>query len=145
MGRNEFKITGEHRRWARVRQRKYGDSTAKYLALIAAQDGRCALSGVPLIFNSAQGGGSTPGGAGCHPLYAALDHCVPGSTGHGVQIVSYALNDLKGHLPLECFRALSRTQAWRRLMESWRRQQIRNRADREAFRALLRPLPRQTK
>jgi hypothetical protein len=59
--------------------------------------------------------------------------------------VSYALNDLKGHLPLDCFIALSRTQSWQRLMKAWRRQQLRNDANRDAFRALLRPLPKQDK
>lgn len=139
---NGFQFTGEHRRWARNRQRTYGGSIADYLALIATQNGRCAFSDVPLVFASANGGGYVSGGLGCHPLYAALDHCAPGSICHGIQIVSYALNDLKGHLPLECFIALSGTPAWQRLMEAWRRQQIRNAADRAAFRALLRPLPK---
>lgn len=139
---NNFQFTGEHGRWARARQRTYGGSTADYLALIAAQHGKCAFSSVPLIFDSAHGGGSTPGGSGCHPLYAALDHCAPGSRCQGIQIVSYALNDLKGHLPLDCFNALSRTPPWQRLMKAWRRQQIHNDADREAFRALLRPSPK---
>ena len=142
MKTNDFHFTSEHQRWARARQRIYGGSTADYLNLIETQRGKCAFSDVPLIFDSAHGGGSTPGGPGCHPLYAALDHCAPGSRYHGIQIVSYALNDLKGHLPLDCFISLSRTPSWQRLMKEWRRQQLRNEADREAFRSLLRPLPK---
>lgn len=136
---NDFQTTAEHRRWARARQRAHGGSSADYLALIAAQNGKCAFSRVPLIFDRAHGGGYTPGCAGAHPLYAALDHCAPGSRSHGFQIVSYALNDLKGHLPLDCFRELIQTRSWQRLMAAWRHQQRFDVSDRQAFRALLRP------
>ena len=98
----QFALTEDHRRWARGRQRRYGGRSIDYLTLIANQRGRCALSGVSLIFAVAEG---TPqaGGRGCHPLYAALDHASPGSSRAGYQIICYALNDLKGHLPLDCF------------------------------------------
>jgi hypothetical protein len=132
-----FQLTDEHRRWARARQRGYGGKILDYLTLIYNQRGRCAFSDVPLIFDAAEGGGAIPGGQGCHPIYAALDHCAPGSNCHGFQIVSYALNDLKGHLPLDCFEALCRSTAWLRLMDTWRRQYRRDASDREAFRALL--------
>ena len=135
---DKFHLSDDHRRWARTRQRKYGGKTDDYLSLIRKQRGRCAFSDVPLIFDGSDGGGSVPGGPGCHPIYAALDHCAPGSNCHGFQIVSYALNDLKGHLPLDCFVALCRSAAWLRLMGTWRRQYGRNASDREAFRALLR-------
>jgi len=138
-GMNDFQFTVEHRRWARARQRAHGGSIADYLTLIAAQDGMCAFSGVPLIFDRAHGGGYTPGCTGSHPIYAALDHCAPGSRSDGFQVVSYALNDLKGHLPLDCFRELTQTPSWQRLMAAWRRQQLLDVADRQAFRALLRP------
>jgi hypothetical protein len=134
---SKFQLTDHHRRWARTRQHKYGGKTDAYLTLIHDQRGRCALSDVPLIFDPNEGGGSVPGGPGCHPVYAALDHCAPGSNCHGFQVVSYALNDLKGHLPLDCFVALCRSVAWRRLMDGWRRQYRRDVSDREAFRALL--------
>lgn len=135
---DRFHLTDDHRRWAQTRQRKYGGKTDHYLTLIDNQRGRCAFSEVPLIFDARDGGGSVPGGPGCHPIYAALDHCAPRSNCHGFQIVSYALNDLKGHLPMDCFVALCRSTAWRRLMQAWRRQHRRNTSDREAFRALLR-------
>lgn len=137
-GSANFVLTDDHRRWARSRQRTYGGSTKDYLLLICKQGGRCAFSNVPLIFAASEGGGSIPGGRGCHPVYAALDHCAPGSDCQGFQVVSYALNDLKGHLPIDCFAALCRTAAWRRLMRAWRRQHRRDISDREAFRSLLR-------
>src|SRR5436190_15177843 len=118
----KFEISADHRRWARARVRSYGGTSQEYLDLIAAQRGKCAFSKVPLFFDSPNGGGFTPGCAGCHPVYVALDHCAPGSRSHGFQIVSYALNDLKGHLPLDCFLALTTTQAWKRLMKAWRQQ-----------------------
>lgn len=134
-----FQISAEHRRWAAARKRTHGGSTADYVALIAAQNGKCAFSDVPLIFDRAHGGGYTPGCTGAHPIYAALDHCAPGSRCHGFQVVSYALNDLKGHLPLDCFRELTQTSSWQRLMTAWRDQQHLDVTDRKAFRALLRP------
>jgi hypothetical protein len=141
---NEFQITAEHRCWAARRQRKSGGRRSDYLALIAAQDGKCAFSDVPLIFDPAYGGGNTPGCPPAHPTYATLDHCAPGSRSHGFQIVSSALNDLKGHLPLDCFRELTRTPSWQKLMAAWRRQQRLDFNDDHAFRALLRP-PNQAK
>jgi len=78
------------------------------------------------------------GKLGCHPLYAALDHTAPGSDHEGHRIVSYALNDLKGHLPHDCFVALAQTKAWSRLMELWRAQAAEDADDREGFYALLR-------
>jgi hypothetical protein len=49
------------------------------------------------------------------------------------------LNDLKGHLPPDCFQALSETSAWKSLMERWRVQALKDNFDREAFKRLLRP------
>lgn len=127
----------DHRRWARNRQRLYGRSQRYYLELIASQAGCCALSGVQLRFD-AVGGTPIAGGLGCHPLYAALDHVAPGSDHEGYQVVSYALNDLKGHLPYDCFLALTLTTAWQRLMDAWRAQALQDPEDRESFYALLR-------
>lgn len=133
---SDFEITSDHRRWARARQRDNGGSTGDYVELIQLQQGVCIFSGVPLLFDSRYGTSKT-GGPGCHPLYASLDHCAPG--GAECWIVCYALNDLKGHIPAECFDALRKTAAWKRLMERWYRQFARNWRDREAFYALLRP------
>lgn len=91
-----------------------------------------------MIFDNAEGTPIT-GGRGCHPLYPAVDHIDPGNPHGGHQIMCYALNDLKGHLPTECFNALKRTKAWRTLMAKWRRQTGRNTRNRAAFMTLLRP------
>ena len=79
------------------------------------------------------------GGNGCHPLYPAVDHVDPGNSNGGHQIVCNALNDLKGHLPVECFEALKKTNAWNELMKQWVAQANENRTDRDAFKKLLRP------
>ena len=91
-----------------------------------------------MIFDVEEG---TPvkGGKGCHPLYPAVDHIDPKNPDGGHQIVCYALNDLKGHLPLECFNALKATKAWKTLMKQWRKQAKKDRTAREAFKRLLRP------
>ncbi len=129
-------FTDDHKRWAKNRRRLYGRTQQYYLDIIARQNGCCALSRVSLKFDAISG---TPigGGVGCHPLYAALDHTAPGSDREGHQIVSYALNDLKGHLPYECFLALKQSQAWQKLMTAWQEQAAEDADDREAFYSLL--------
>lgn len=91
-----------------------------------------------MVFDPKKG---TPvkGGEGCHPLYPAVDHIDPGNPAGGYQIVCYALNDLKGHLPYDCFKALQSTDAWKKLMKMWVDQAEHDNKDREAFRRLLRP------
>lgn len=129
-------LTQEQKKWA---SRKRQGATAKALRLLLiAQGGRCALSGVQMIFENAEGT-PVPGGKGCHPLYPAVDHKDPGNPKGGYQIVCYALNDLKGHLPPDCFKALSETAEWQLLMERWRAQAAKDKNDREAFMRLLRP------
>jgi len=96
------------------------------------------MSDVEMIFDNIEGA-PVKGGRGCHPLYPAVDHIDPGNPEGGHQIVCYALNDLKGHLPCECFEALSGTSAWLALMEQWRKQAHKDKTDREAFMQLLRP------
>ena len=50
-----------------------------------------------------------------HPLYPAVDHIQCGTKERGHQIVCYALNDVKGHLPFDCFEALKQYRAMERV------------------------------
>lgn len=133
-----FEINSHHKRWASNAKQRYGRAREYYLELVRVQEGRCAFSDVPLLFDAADG---TPvkGGHGCHPLYAALDHRAPGSDEQGHHVVCYALNDLKGHLPHDCFIALVETAAWQRLMAAWRHQASLDSSNRKSFYALVRP------
>jgi hypothetical protein len=130
-----FLITADHHRWAKSAARKYGHGKSYWLELIALQQGRCAFSGIQLLFDAASGT-AVAGGKGVHPIYAAVDHCAPGRDDLGHQIVSYDLNDLKGHLPLDCFKDLCATSSWQGLMAKWRVQAEQNNEDCEAFRAI---------
>ncbi len=134
---DEFDLRGDHRRWAKSARRKYRRSLRYWLDLIAKQRGLCAFSGVPLRFDS-QSGTPKKGGPGVHPIYAAVDHCSPGCDDGGHEIVSYDLNDLKGHLPLDCFLELKAAGAWQHLMDKWREQARLNPDDRDAFRRIRR-------
>lgn len=129
-------LSEQQEKWASKRRQDVAKTLLR--STLIAQGGRCALSGVEMIFDNAEG---TPvsGGKGCHPLYPAVDHIDPGNPKGGHQIVCYALNDLKGHLPPDCFKALSETPAWQSLMEQWRRQAQKDKTDRVAFMRLLRP------
>jgi hypothetical protein len=131
-----MELNQQQKKWASKRR---DGATPKILrSLLIQQKCKCALSGVEMIFDVNEG---TPvnGGKGCHPLYAALDHKDPGNPNGGFQIICCAINDLKGHLPLDCFNDLEKTPAWQSLMERWRKQAETDRANREAFKQLLQP------
>ena len=132
-----MELTDEQKKWAS--KKKQGASAKTLRELIISKKCLCSLSGVKMIFNKNEG---TPvsGGRGCHALYAAVDHKDPGNPVGGYQIVCYALNDLKGHLPPDCFKALTKTNAWKKLMQMWVKQARGiGRNNEEAFRKLLRP------
>jgi hypothetical protein len=133
----ELLLTADHRRWAKNAQRKYKRTIKYWLDFIDQQRGRCAFSRARLRFDRASGTPQT-GGLGAHPLYATVDHTTPGSDDLGHEIVSYDLNDLKGHLPTDCFRDLQATPSWRRLMDEWRIQANTDPDDRAAFRRIRR-------
>jgi len=117
---------------------RQGLSPKRLKDLLAKQEERCALSGARLLFDRQLG---TPhkGGLGVHPLYPAVDHIECGSGERGHQIVCYALNDVKGHVPFDCFEALKGTEPWKELMQRWRSLAEEDQSDREAFRRLIFP------
>jgi hypothetical protein len=116
-------------------KRKQGLGPIRLREMIARQNGCCALSGARLIFDKRQGTPSV--GISCHPLYAAIDHVAPQNSAAGFQLVSYDLNDLKGHLPVGLFRALARSAEWIALMKAWRELAERNPNDISGFKALI--------
>lgn len=128
-------LTKIQKEWAS--RRKQNISSRMLAELVAKQHGRCKLSDVEMVIDKREG---TPqDGKGCHPLYAAVDHISPGNPVVGVQLVCYALNDLKGHLPLACFQALVKTKEWGKLMLLWKAQALKNPNDRAAFKNIIRP------
>ena len=133
---NTLQITENHKRWIKSARRKYKQTTQFWTALIQEQDGKCALTGVPLLFN-AKNGTTQKGGLGCHPLYASVDHINPKRTDHGFQILCYDINDLKAHLPLPLFNALIKTKEWKRFTKEWKRLAKSSPNNREAFKKLI--------
>ncbi|MGO9441499.1 MAG: hypothetical protein ACLPXM_13245 [Terriglobales bacterium] len=133
---DEFRLTSEQERWAL--KRRQGISPSELRKALIEQGGLCRFSQAPLLFEVSE---CTPmkGGRGCHPLCPAVDHKDPGNPEGGFQIVCYALNDLKGHLPVECFDALSASDAWKALMLKWREQAEKEPRNRDALMRLLRP------
>lgn len=130
-----YQLSPSQIEWAH--KRKQGLSPVKLKELIIKQKGRCALSGARMIFEREHG---TPkiNGAGCHPLYAAVDHISPKNNMYGRQIVCNDLNDLKGHLPNKLFKELQDTPSWKHLMQLWKSQGETNPMDINAFKSLLR-------
>lgn len=128
--------TDQQRKWTSRGRQSAAPKTLR--EILVKQKGLCALSRVPMIFDPKEGM-PVKEGRGCYPLYPAVDHIDPGNPEGGHQIVCYALNDRKGHLPPDCFNALSKTEAWQSLMERWRKQAEHDKNDRKAFMRLLRP------
>ncbi len=133
----EFTLSSQHEQWAAKGRRKYRMSPTLLKQLIVRQRGKCALSGADLIFDKNLGNPNTRS-EGCHPLYAAIDHISPSCSSFGFQLVCYDLNDLKGHLPYKVFKELIETTAWKKLMQEWAAQAMRNPGDIEAFNSILR-------
>ena len=131
-----MELTPQQEEWAA--KRRQGVSKTELRRILIKQEGKCAISSVEMVFDVTEGTPVT-GGQGCHPLYPAVDHKDPGNHNGGYQIICYALNDLKGHLPLDCFKALQSTPAWLDLMCRWRQQAATDRSDRPAFMKILRP------
>ena len=123
--------------WASKRRRQ-GLSPTQLKDLLSKQKELCALSKARLLFDREQG---TPqkDGHGVHPLYPAVDHIESGSGERDHQIVCYALNDVKGHMPFDCFKAMQRTKPWKALMERWRSLAENDPCNREKFTKLIFP------
>lgn len=92
--------------------------------LISDQEGKCALTKVELIFDVLEG---TPTkNKGCHALYATVDHKSPSKKNDknvskdDVQIICYAINDMKGHLPKRLFESILKTEAWQIFIAGWK-------------------------
>ena len=136
MQNDGFALTKGMVEWAA--KGRQGLTKSELLVLLRGQHGRCALSNVEMIFTKRL---RTPGegkGHGCHPLCPAVDHIDPGNKNSRYQIICYALNDLKGALPADCFIALTKTKAWKELMKKWSAQAKKNESDFSAFKRLLR-------
>jgi hypothetical protein len=134
---SDFELSPAQEKWAK--RGRQGAAPIELRRMLKKQKGRCALSKVLLMFGAQHHGTREKNGRGCHPLYPAVDHKDPGNPNGGYQIVCYALNDLKGHLPTECFKALRSTKAWKSLMQEWRAKAETGPKKREKFERLVRP------
>lgn len=133
-----FTITSDHDRWVKNAAKKYKGGQRKYRDLVEEQKGRCAFSDVPLLFDAVSCNPNQPGG--CHPLSASVDHLDPKKP-EKLCIVCQALNDIKGQLPYDCFKALQGTPAWQDLMAAWREIAESN-AKPEMFKTLIEKWPK---
>ncbi len=135
-GSQRSELSAPAEAWAS--KRRQGLSPKRLKDILSKQGERCALSGARLLFDRELG---TPqkGGLGVHPLYPAVDHIECGNVERGHQIVCYALNDVKGHVPFDCFEALKHTEPWNELMRRWRSLAEEDPINREAFRRLIFP------
>ena len=129
----DYQLTEAQIKWAKNKKKL---SPSRLKELIIKQKGRCALSGAPMIFDKEYGNPNV-NKAGCHPLYAAIDHISPNDETYGYQLVCYDLNDLKGHLPNKVFKEVQDTSAWKLLMRQWKSQAEKDPFDISALKTLL--------
>lgn len=86
---------------------------------IKTKKGKCALTDVELVFDKQEG---TPKkGKGCHALYASVDHIIPNGDNslENLQLVCYAINDLKGHMPNKLFSVIKNSDEWKEFKDGW--------------------------
>lgn len=130
-------LTKDQERWCKTKARRYKGGAGRFRDLLKDGEVKCALSNVSVLFDS--NSGTAKKGRGVHACYATIDHISPGTENEGLQVVCYALNDLKGHLPHDCFIALTDTDAWKGLMEKWQKQTLKEPLDSKAFYQILKP------
>jgi len=131
-----MEINEDHKNWSkRMARRKWNIKehchSSFWIEKIKHQKGKCAITKAKLLFDVEYGK------APCHPLYASVDHIVPGSEDGGLQIVCYDCNDLKGHMPKPLFEALQKTDTWKEFIESWQRLAEKKSEKREIFKMLV--------
>lgn len=129
----DYQLTEAQIKWTKNKKKL---SSSRLKELIKKQKGRCALSDALLIFDKEYGNPNI-NRAGCHPLYAAIDHISPTNESYGYQLVCYDLNDLKGHLPNKVFMEFQNTSAWKLLMRQWKSQSEKDSFDIRALQTLL--------
>ncbi len=74
--------------------------------LIELSQERCKWTNLPLKFDKESGESS--GESPTDPLYAEVDHRVPGTNEQGHDLVCHYVNDVKGQLPWKLWLALTR-------------------------------------
>lgn len=124
-----YKLSKEQEDWASKSKQYIRPKDLR--TLIVNQKGRCNLTNVKMLFNKATYG--TPGGGkGVHPLYASVDHINPKSKGKrspnigDVQLLCYAINDMKGHMPFLLFNViLDEEKEWNKFKTKWQRKKNR--------------------
>jgi hypothetical protein len=131
---DEFKLNALQESWAS--KKRQGVPPSQLKRMLIKQKGLCALSHAPLMFVRSE---CRPekGGPGCHPLCPAVDHIDPSDPNSDVQIVCFRLNDLKGFMPLGCFKALCDSEPWKVLMRKWKEQAEKNPKNRNALMRLI--------
>jgi len=107
--KTKFKLTKQMRDWVKSKRRVLSEEAL--VNLLEETQGRCALSQVKMRFDAKE-----------HLLYASVGYISPANKEKGYQIICRGLNDIKGHLPFDCFEALQGTEAWKSLMRAWRYQ-----------------------
>jgi 5-methylcytosine-specific restriction endonuclease McrA len=125
-----YKLDKEQTKWAS--RCKQGISPQMLRTLIVNQKGKCKLTNTKMLFNKTKHGTAEPG-KGVHPLYAAIDHIHPKDKGKrkpemkDIQLLCYAINDMKGHIPPRLFDLITGDNTeWKQFKRKWNRIRPRN-------------------
>jgi hypothetical protein len=121
MGNFEFTLKMES--WSK--KTKQGVKPELLKQLIENQKGKCKLTGVDLEFDKSKLYEEENKGH-CNPIYAVVDHISPSDKGtridsiDEVQILCFAINDMKGNIPKKLFETLIKTNEWEKFVGDWK-------------------------
>jgi hypothetical protein len=125
-----YKLTDDQEQWAEKRKQNLSPDILR--ELIKRQKGKCKLTNTEMLFNKANHG-TAGNGIGVHPLYATVDHIDPKNKGkmnlniEDVQLLCYAINDMKGHMPFRLFNVILKEQKeWNKFKTKWQKITKRN-------------------
>jgi hypothetical protein len=140
----DFALSKVQEIWALRKCRTHGETRPYWRGLVAAQEGRCAYSGVELRFDVASSVG-TKAAKGPHPLYASPTTATQPSEGSHHALVCAGLHDIVVRLPVAVVLELPWLPSWKKLISAWQAQAKRDPKNRAAFQALIRTEPRPPK
>ena len=133
---SEYVLSAAQETWALRKSRTHSETRAYWRDLVAAQEGRCAYSGVELRFDVASSVG-TKRAKGPHPLYASpATASATDDTRH--VLVCAGLHDILVRLPDAVVAEILWLPSWKKLITAWRGQATRDASNRRAFQLLIR-------
>ena len=128
-------LTEDQERWCKSKARRYKGGVARFRELLKDGEIKCALSKVPVLFDSDSG--TAKKGRGVHACYATIDHISPSTEEKGLQSNLLCPKRSQRTSSPRLFRGSRKTKPWKGLMKRWRTQAKKKPLDSKAFYKIL--------